>query len=111
MRRLADAIVTTSNLITGSYGPDVSPEAVTWRRVAKIGEEHGEVIEALLGAIGENPRKGVTGSLDEVRKELLDVANCALGAYAHLTPGDDPVAALADHSNRCLDRLRKAMGL
>lgn len=61
------------------------PEAVTWGRIAKIMEEGGEVVEAYIGMTGQNPRKGVTSSLTQVKKELLDVALTALGAYEHLT--------------------------
>lgn len=61
------------------------PEAAAWGRVAKIGEEFGEVIEAFIGATGQNPRKGYTHTTDDVRKELLDVAVTALAAYEHLT--------------------------
>lgn len=59
-------------------------EAVTWGRLAKIAEENGEVIEAFIGATGQNPRKGVIGTMDDVLAELLDVAVTALGAYEHL---------------------------
>jgi len=62
------------------------PEAVTWGRIAKVSEECGEVIAAYIGATGQNPRKGVVGSLKvEVVEELLDVAVTALGAIEHVT--------------------------
>ena len=61
------------------------PEAVTWGRLAKIGEEFGEVIEAWIGATGQNPRKGQTHTFSDVAEELLDVAVTALGALEHLT--------------------------
>lgn len=59
-------------------------EAVAWGRLAKIAEENGEVIEAFIGATGQNPRKGVTCSIEKVLDELLDVAITALAAYEHL---------------------------
>jgi NTP pyrophosphatase (non-canonical NTP hydrolase) len=59
-------------------------ETITWGRLAKIIEEAGEVVEAYIGATGQNPRKGVTKTMDDVAEELLDVAVTALGAYAHL---------------------------
>lgn len=61
------------------------PEAVTWGRLAKLAEEQGEVIAAYIGATGQNPRKGVTHTMEDVQKELLDVAITALGAYEHIT--------------------------
>jgi hypothetical protein len=61
------------------------PEAILWGRVAKISEEHGEVIAALIGATGQNPRKGVTHKYQDVVQELLDVAVTALAAVEHMT--------------------------
>jgi hypothetical protein len=82
------------------------PETIVWHRVAKIGEEAGEVIDALIGATGGNPRKGVVGSMDHVVKELLDVAATALGAVEHLT-GNQGTSGdrLAVHFGTLLDRV------
>lgn len=56
-------------------------------RVLKISEEAGEVAEALHGALGANPRKGVNPKgWEDVNKELCDVAITALIALASLTP-------------------------
>jgi NTP pyrophosphatase (non-canonical NTP hydrolase) len=55
-------------------------------RVLKIGEEFGEVSEALHGALGANPRKGVSHSWADVRKELIDVAVTTLVALDTLGP-------------------------
>lgn len=59
-------------------------EARTWGRLAKVSEECGEVIQAYIGATGQNPRKGRTHTIDDVVKELLDVAVTALAAVEHL---------------------------
>ncbi len=85
------------------------PEAITWGRLAKLQEEAGEaadellllavrklgldsaagrVVSAFIGATGQNPRKGVTHTTDDVVKELLDVAVTALGAVEHLVGND-----------------------
>jgi len=63
----------------------LDPEAHNWRRISKMVEEAGEVFEAYFGALGENPRKGVTHRQADVIRELLDVAVAALGAVEHLT--------------------------
>ncbi|MGW4033324.1 MazG-like family protein [Streptomyces sp. NPDC004838] len=55
-------------------------------RVLKIGEEFGEVSEALHGVLGTNPRKGRSHTWEDVRKELVDVAVTALVALATLDP-------------------------
>jgi hypothetical protein len=65
-----------------------NPEAVTWGRIAKIAEEHGEVVAAFIGATGQNPRKGITHAPSDVVDELLDVAVTALGAIEHLNGHD-----------------------
>ncbi len=44
----------------------------------KIQEESGELAEAVLGVLGENPRKGVTHTLDDCIDEAIDVALSAL---------------------------------
>lgn len=59
-------------------------EAQAWSRISKVSEEHGEVIAAFIGATGQNPRKGITHTLDDVTDELLDVALTALTAVEHL---------------------------
>lgn len=79
----------------GNAGRD--PEAVTLHRVIKLAEEAGEVVTALIGALGANPRKGVTNGMEKVLDELLDVAITALGAYEHLD----------GHSGHALYRLER----
>jgi NTP pyrophosphatase (non-canonical NTP hydrolase) len=92
------AIVETSQMLDASYeGKGLCREAIDRRRIDKLAEEVGEVVEAYGGYVGENPRKGVTHSLSDVLAELLDVAACALGAYEHLT----------DHKGSSLDMLER----
>ncbi|ACU71833.1 hypothetical protein Caci_2924 [Catenulispora acidiphila DSM 44928] len=54
-------------------------------RVMKLGEEVGEAIAAYIGLTGQNPRKGVTHTMDDLLKELADVAITALAAMQHFT--------------------------
>ncbi|MEU3745797.1 MULTISPECIES: MazG-like family protein [Streptomyces] len=72
-------------------------------RVLKIGEEYGEAVEALTGALGANPRKGASHDWQDVEKELSDVIVTAAVALA--TIGPDPEKALADRVRGLLDRL------
>ena len=74
-----------SQWIDDSYPPDLDREAWMWRRVEKINEECGEVSAAIRAVVGENPRKGTTGTWEDVTKELCDVALAALCAIEHLT--------------------------
>lgn len=39
----------------------------------KLVEETGELAEAMLGVLGQNPRKGVHKTHDDVMKEIIDV--------------------------------------
>lgn len=87
----------------GNAGRD--SEALTWGRLAKVAEESGEVIEAFIGATGQNPRKGFTHGVGDVGKELLDVAVTALAAYEHLTGNHGAsVEALERHLEGLLER-------
>ncbi|MEU9289012.1 MazG-like family protein [Streptomyces sp. NPDC048275] len=55
-------------------------------RMLKLSEEVGEVAQAVIGATGQNPRKGTTHTWDDVRSELCDVVITALVALRTLTP-------------------------
>jgi hypothetical protein len=43
-------------------------------RAIKVFEEAGEMVAAIIGMTGQNPRKGVTHSMDDVIDESLDSA-------------------------------------
>ncbi|WP_234335134.1 MULTISPECIES: MazG-like family protein [Streptomyces] len=55
-------------------------------RILKLSEEVGEVSQAVIGATGQNPRKGVTHTWEDVQAELCDVVITALMALRMLTP-------------------------
>ncbi|MGE7439421.1 GNAT family N-acetyltransferase [Kitasatospora sp. NPDC001175] len=55
-------------------------------RILKLSEEVGEVGQAVIGATGQNPRKGVTHSWEDVQHEICDVVLAALVALRTLTP-------------------------
>lgn len=54
-------------------------------RVLKLLEEAGEAAAAYIGMVGQNPRKGITHSLEDLLNELADVAVTALCAIQHFT--------------------------
>lgn len=86
-----------------------NPEAVLWSRVLKVAEEVGEVYAALSGAVGENPRKGVTHTFADVEDELLDVASAALCAVEHLRGHDvEALRLLSARVGRTVTRARAA---
>ncbi|MFE9886834.1 MazG-like family protein [Streptomyces scopuliridis] len=57
-------------------------------RILKVTEEAGEVASAYIGMTGQNPRKGVTHTIEDVQGELCDVILTAAVALASLS--DDP---------------------
>ncbi|MFB4275795.1 MazG-like family protein [Nonomuraea sp. MTCD27] len=63
-------------------------------RLLKLVEETSEVAAAYIGMVGQNPRKGVTHTLDDVAAELCDVTVTALVALATIT-GDTTTARTA----------------
>jgi NTP pyrophosphatase (non-canonical NTP hydrolase) len=72
-------------------------------RIMKLTEEAGEVTQAVIGVMGQNPRKGVTHTWDDVQAELCDVMFTAMVALTTLTPDartvfDAHLARVADRS-------------
>ena len=61
------------------------PLAQDWARISKVAEELGEAIQAFIGATGQNPRKGVINTQEEVLDELADVVITGLAAMMHFT--------------------------
>src|ERR1700722_19020787 len=64
----------------------LAPETEKLLRIMKLTEETGEVTQAVTGAMGQNPRKGVTHTWDDVQAELCDVIFTAMVALTTLTP-------------------------
>lgn len=62
----------------------------TAMRLMKIGEEAGEVMQAYIGMVGQNPRKGTTHTSADVADEPCDVILTAAVALHQFT--DDPAA-------------------
>lgn len=62
------------------------PDMEKLLRIMKLTEEAGEVTQAVIGTLGQNPRKGVTHTWDDVQAELCDVMFTAMVALSTLTP-------------------------
>jgi NTP pyrophosphatase (non-canonical NTP hydrolase) len=78
-------------------------ETDTLLRLMKVSEEVGEVTQAVIGATGQNPRKGITHTWDDVNAELCDVILTAMVALRTLTPDarktfTEHLASVADRS-------------
>ncbi|MEV4983605.1 MazG-like family protein [Micromonospora sp. NPDC053811] len=83
-------------------------EAELTCRVLKLTEEAGEVAGAWIGLLGQNPRKGVTHTREEVAAELADVAFTALVAIESL--GLDARTVLDHCAAKVHDRIASADG-
>lgn len=62
-------------------------------RVWKIFEEAGEVAQAVTGMTGQNPRKGLTHTEEDVQAELCDVIFTGMVALLSRTPDAPQVFA------------------
>ncbi|OPC76647.1 hypothetical protein B4N89_44975 [Embleya scabrispora] len=71
-------------------------------RLLKVNEELGELVQAYLGVIGANPRKGVTHTQEDLVSEACDVATTALVLLATVSP--DPEGALRRSIERVVRR-------
>ncbi|MFF1834959.1 MazG-like family protein [Streptomyces sp. NPDC058231] len=83
-------------------GTGIRPEQDLLLRMLKLSEEVGEVAQAVIGAVGQNPRKGVTHSWQDVEAELCDVIVTAMVALRTLTPEAPEV--FAGHLRRIAER-------
>lgn len=73
-------------------------------RIMKVSEEVGEVTSAVIGATGQNPRKGRTHTWFDVETELYDVALAAMVAAQSLA-GDSAAKSFSDHVKKRHARL------
>ncbi len=71
-------------------------------RLLKLSEEVGEAAQAVIGATGQNPRKGTTHTWQDVEAELCDVVITALVALRTLTP--EARTVFAHHLTRVRER-------
>lgn len=75
-------------------------------RILKVTEEAGEAAGAWIGVLGQNPRKGVTATREEVAAELADVVFTALVAIESL---DLPTERVVDAcARKVLSRITAA---
>ncbi|MFD4632551.1 MazG-like family protein [Streptomyces sp. NPDC058284] len=79
-----------------------APQEALLLRMLKLSEEVGEVAQAVIGATGQNPRKGTSHTWDDVQAELCDVIVTAMVALRTLTP--DAADVLAAHLRRVDER-------
>lgn len=71
-------------------------------QLLKIQEEAGEVAEAVIGAMGQNPRKGHSHTWDDVESEICDVVVTAMVALTRMNP--EAPTVFARHLSRIAAR-------
>ncbi|MGW1468488.1 MazG-like family protein [Streptomyces sp. NPDC002308] len=83
---------TIRELVAWLDGQNGRTDQEVTHRILKLAEEVGEVAQARIGMIGQNPRKGVSHTREDVADELCDVVVTALVALTSLV--DDPAGHL-----------------
>lgn len=86
-----------NNLRVDHSGPEV--------RLMKLSEEVGEVMQAYIGVVGANARKGHYATADDVAGELCDVVITAMVALHDWTP--QPEALLKAKVQTLKDRIER----
>lgn len=71
-------------------------------QLLKIQEEAGEVAEAVIGAMGQNPRKGFSHTWEEVEAEVCDVIVTGMVASMRMNP--DARNVFVRHMERIQER-------
>lgn len=84
---MTDTFATIARLAAWLDQSNGTSDHETAMRLMKLSEEVGEVTEAYIGMVGQNPRKGVTHTASDVADELCDVIVTALVAL-HRFSGD-----------------------
>ncbi|MFG2141850.1 MazG-like family protein [Streptomyces sp. NPDC048650] len=78
-------------------------------QLLKIQEEAGEVAEAVIGAMGQNPRKGHSHTWEDVEAEVCDVIITGMVALTRMNP--DAAAVFERHMEGVIARdMSKAEG-
>jgi NTP pyrophosphatase (non-canonical NTP hydrolase) len=95
-----DAVRASRDWLDAANGAE--PPELTCR-ILKVTEEAGEAAAAWIGVLGQNPRKGVTHTRQDVAGELADVALTALVAIESL--GLDARRALNGCAEKVIRRL------
>lgn len=105
---LATLVEQIVNMLDASSVDTRDPDLRTAMRALKLSEETGELAAAIIGVMGQNPRKGVTHTTDDVVCEAFDVALTALVLAWSVDPGRVG-DRFADHVERVHNRLWMAV--
>ncbi|MCX5209759.1 MazG-like family protein [Kitasatospora sp. NBC_00240] len=106
VREQDGAFATIRRLVDWLDHANGTGEAETAMRLLKLTEEVGEVSQAYIGFVGQNPRKGQTHTRNDVADELCDVIVTALVALHAFT--DDAEQHFAGKLQHIADRVLTA---
>ncbi|OKI16799.1 hypothetical protein A6A07_11280 [Streptomyces sp. CB03911] len=98
----ANTFTTIRNLVDWLDRANGTSDHETTLRVLKLVEEAGEVAQARIGQLGQNPRKGQTHTATDVADELCDLVVTALVTLHRFT--DNPEQHFAAKVQRIADR-------
>lgn len=87
--------------INGNSGQEIA------LRLLKVGEEYGELCDAYIGVTGQNPRKGIYATPDDLMKEGLDTVFTVIVFLLSRFDVTDINAAWRQHCEKIAQRERK----
>ncbi|MEU4241901.1 MazG-like family protein [Actinoplanes sp. NPDC026619] len=87
MTTITDAAHRIAAQLDQRGNPDLIGLPETLCRALKVQEEAGEMAQAVIGVLGQNPRKGITHTWDDVVAEAIDTALSALVLAETVRPG------------------------
>ncbi|GIF02342.1 MazG-like family protein [Paractinoplanes rishiriensis] len=87
MTTITDAARRLAAQLDQRGNPDLAGLPETLCRALKVQEEAGEMAQAVIGVLGQNPRKGTTHTWDDVVAEAIDTALSALVLAETVQPG------------------------
>lgn len=96
--RCRDQIVARSPL-TGTAG--------LLAQALKVQEEAGEMAEAMLGVLGQNPRKGFSHTRDDLLKEIIDIILTATVLAVSVESGPAFAARLDERLDFLAERIEE----
>jgi hypothetical protein len=106
MTTITDAARRIAAQLDQRGNPDLTGLPETLCRALKVQEEAGEMAQAVIGVLGQNPRKGITHTWDDVITEAIDVVMSAL-VLAETVTREHLEYTLADRIAGRLDHLAR----